>query len=393
MVNNKIMKKILFIISLCVILLTSCQTQMQNVVEVSEKTIKLTEEITINYPSINDFVDNEFLTSVESTYNYIINNYDTIPEFSYQYYKNENYVSYLVNYKYLDKTLIKTYNYNLKSNKQVYFNISKVINKINRAPNFKYHLTNVDGGFLNVLVNHQNLEIYLSKYLTNSKVEVFSFPFDEEYLTDEKFEIFPRGYKKIALTFDDGPSSKTTEIVDLLSELEIKATFFVLGSNVKYYKNELRYIYEHGHEIGNHSYTHPNFKKISINEGLEEIEKTQNAIYEVIKHYPRIFRFPYGAINKEILKNINLPTVLWSADSLDWKRGDSSTIIKRVEKEAHENGILLFHDFKYYNYNAIKTVVNDLKNKGYAFVTLSELLDFASDETIKMGKVYYYKSN
>ena len=77
MVNNKIMKKILFIISLCVILLTSCQTQMQNVVEVSEKTIKLTEEITINYPSINDFVDNEFLTSVESTYNYVINNYDT----------------------------------------------------------------------------------------------------------------------------------------------------------------------------------------------------------------------------------------------------------------------------------------------------------------------------
>lgn len=383
--NNKNMKKILFIIILCIFSLLSCQSKQK--INVIDKTIKLTEEIEVKYPSVNDNIDNFLLDNVKNTYNYIINNYDTIPNFSYQSYVNNKYISYLLNYKYLDKEIIKTYNYDLNNGKEIYFDSSKIIEEINHNSN--YHLNKSDQGFLNIMINHQNIDIYLSKYLTNKDLQTITIPFKEEYLLNEKVEILSSSCKKIALTFDDGPSSKTKEIVDLLQELNIKATFFVLGCNVKYYKKELKYIYEHDHEIGNHSYSHPNFKNLTLNEGLEEIEKTQNIIYNEIKYYPRIFRFPYGAINKEVLKELTLPTVLWSADSLDWKRYDSNIIINKVKKETHENGILLFHDFKYYNYNAIKTIVNDLKKDGYTFVTLSELLGFYSDIDIKLGNVYY----
>lgn len=389
--NNKNMKKILFIIILCMFSLLSCQSKQHKKINVIDKTIKLNEEIEVKYPSINDSIDNLLLDNVKNTYNYIINNYDTIPNFSYQSYVNKKYISYLVNYKYLDKEMIQAYNYDLNNGKEIYFNISKIIEEINSNHNFNYNLNSLDQGFLNIIINNQNIDIYLSKYLTNKDIQTISVPFKEEYLLNEKIEILPSGCKKIALTFDDGPSTKTKEIVDLLQELNIKATFFVLGCNVKYYKDELEYIYEQGHEIGNHSYSHPNFKNLTLSEGLEEIEKTQDIIYEVIKHYPRVFRFPYGAINKEVLKKITLPTVLWSADSLDWKRYDSNIIINKVKKETHENGILLFHDFKYYNYSAIKTVINDLKKDGYTFVTLSELFGFYSDDDIKLGNVYYYK--
>src|SRR5690606_37166591 len=87
--------------------------------------------------------------------------------------------------------------------------------------------------------------------------------------------------KKVALTFDDGPSIKTIDLVNLLKKYNIKVTFFLLGENVRYYKEELLYITNNGHEIGNHSYTHPDFKTISIKECILEVNKTQEIIYEV----------------------------------------------------------------------------------------------------------------
>lgn len=130
-------------------------------------------------------------------------------------------------------------------------------------------------------------------------------------------------------------------------------------------------------------------KKITIEEGLAEIEKTQQIIYKTILHYPRVFRFPYGSVNKEILKRIDMPAILWNADSLDWQCFDSKIIIEKLKHEIKENGILLFHDFKYYNKEAITTIVNDLKQEGYVFVTISELFGFYTDEFAIGGKLYY----
>ena len=141
----------------------------------------------------------------------------------------------------------------------------------------------------------------------------------------------------------------------------------------------------------NHSYSHPDFRKLSLEQGLKEIEKTQAIVFKTIGRYPRIFRFPYGLVNKQILNNIKLPTILWNADSLDWQCCDTKTIIKRVEKEVKENGILLFHDFKNFNEEAIRIIVNDLKKQGFEFVTISELLEFRNEENMQLGKVIYSK--
>ena len=181
--------------------------------------------------------------------------------------------------------------------------------------------------------------------------------------------------------------------MDFLDELQIKATFFVLGCNVQKYREELKYIDDHHHEIGNHSYSHPNFQKLTLQEGLNEINQTQEIVYQTIQRYPRIFRFPYGLVNQAVLKGIRLPTVLWNADSLDWQCCDTQTIINKIKHEAKENGILLFHDFKHYNKVAITTIVNDLQKEGYRFVTISELLGFDSDEEMTKGSVIYSRNS
>ena len=151
--------------------LLSCQSKQHKKINVIDKTIKLNEEIEVKYPSINDSIDNLLLDNVKNTYNYIINNYDTIPNFSYQSYLNKKYISYLVNYKYLDKEMIQAYNYDLNNGKEIYFNISKIIEEINSNHNFNYNLNSLDQGFLNIIINNQNIDIYLSKYLTNKDIQ------------------------------------------------------------------------------------------------------------------------------------------------------------------------------------------------------------------------------
>ena len=384
------MKKILFLITLLLWVLVSCNVNAKSQIMISAKKIEY-GDVSITYPSVGETVDELFLDSLKNTYNYLFNRYHVMPTITYKTYTTDNYVSYLVNYNYLGETLLKAYNYDLSTNKAVYFDCEKIIDKINKNENKQYHLTMADWGFMQIIIRNDFLDIYLSKYLTNNNYELVSIPRNEDSIKDDLPNTLTPKEKRIAITFDDGPSQKTREIVDLLTKLDIKATFFVLGSNVLYYKDELKYVYDHNHEIGNHSYSHPNFKKLSVASGLIEIEKTQQIIYDVIKHYPRLFRFPYGAVNKELMKKMNLPIVLWSADSLDWKRYDSSVIISKVKKEITENGIILFHDFKYYNYYAIETIVNDLKSDGYTFVTLSELLEFKTEEDMSLGKIYFNK--
>lgn len=179
--------------------------------------------------------------------------------------------------------------------------------------------------------------------------------------------------KLAALTFDDGPSSKTIEIVDLLNKYKIKATFYLLGERVTYFPDEVMYIVRNKHEIGNHSYSHPDFKKISRSEGLREIEKTQNIIYDLTKIYPKTFRFPYGSENSIIKDNINLSVVFWNIDSEDWKYMNDNIIINNVISNLNDESIILFHDNNNYKREALEYIINFMLKNGYKFVTISEL--------------------
>ena len=369
------MKKLL-IVFIPFILIVSCQAVKQpNTIHY--KTMKINNK-EVKYQKVNDVMDKVFEKDLTSIYQNPLSN------LTCKTYISKDYVSYKIKEETKDTTNLYTFNYHLDTSKKVNFNKTEFINWLNKY-NKDYNFKEEDFFFLKPLIKENKIEIYISPYLTGNLTSYKEIPFRDELIGDDENET--KYSKKIALTFDDGPSIKTKELVDLLEELNVVATFFVLGTNVKQHPDELIYISNHNHEIGNHSYSHPDFKKISVDAGIEEINKTQAEIFKVIKRYPRIFRFPYGSVNKEVIKKIKLPTVLWNADSLDWQCYDSQKIIEKLKKEMKEDSVVLFHDFKYYNKVAITKIVNDLKNDGYTFVTVSELFNYTSEEKI-MAKIY-----
>ena len=386
------MKKIfIFLFSLLLFIsIPSCKKKNKDIPKYNliEKQFIIDETKEVKYPSMNDEIDQILLVNIKNTYDVLKDNYNSEVNITYESHLNDQYVSYIFHYYYLDNQIIKTYNFDLKTNRQIDFHTQPLIEKINQMLTNHYVLTEKDIGFLQSMIIDSKLHVYVSSIITNDTIQEVVFDMDRNLIAEDQNNENSKS-KKIAITFDDGPSNKSKELVDLLEEFDIVATFFILGCNASKYKEELKYIYAHGHEIGNHSYSHPDFKKITIEEGLAEIEKSQQIIYKTILHYPRVFRFPYGSVNKEILKRIDMPAILWNADPLDWQCIDSKIIIEKLKHEIKENGILLFHDFKYYNKEAITTIVNDLKQEGYVFVTISELFGFYTDEFAIGGKLYY----
>lgn len=177
----------------------------------------------------------------------------------------------------------------------------------------------------------------------------------------------------IALTFDDGPSSYTKAIIDILNAYGVNATFFVLGNKVEIYSEIIRESIESGNEIGNHSYNHKQLTRLSSIEIQEQINKTQTIINEVSGYTPTLLRPTYGEINKKVRNNSNLKIVLWNIDSLDWKKKNSEKIAEHVINKAKDEGIILMHDTMERTSKAIKIIIPELLEKGYQFVTISEL--------------------
>lgn len=192
--------------------------------------------------------------------------------------------------------------------------------------------------------------------------------------------------KLIALTFDDGPDEDfTPQILDILKKYGVKATFYVIGEKVQYNKKIIRREFKEGHEIGNHTYTHINVSKNGYNKIKKEIGDTQSAIKSVTGVYPKTFRPPYRAISKdmcEIIKQKDMNIVLWSyVDARDWDSPGVSYIIKAIENGIQNGCIILLHDYnkvrnsKSQTIEALNIIIPDLLEKGYKFVTISELID------------------
>ena len=179
--------------------------------------------------------------------------------------------------------------------------------------------------------------------------------------------------KVVALTFDDGPSKYTNEIIKYLYEQDAVATFFILGNKVEIYKDTLRESIHYGNELGNHSYNHKWLTKLEVDELLLQIDKTQSIIYENTGYKPTIFRPTYGSINSKIKNNINLDIILWNVDTMDWKYKSVDKIVARATNKVKDGDIILMHDTYKRTYDAIKKIVPILKEQGFQFVTISEL--------------------
>jgi peptidoglycan-N-acetylglucosamine deacetylase len=184
------------------------------------------------------------------------------------------------------------------------------------------------------------------------------------------------GTKKIALTFDDGPNAKVTpQVLKTLEKYDAKATFFVVGEAVKKHPAVLKEVFNDGHEIGNHTYNHTKLTTLTVKQMHLQIQSTDSVVQAAIGQNPTVFRPPYGAYNKTVTNQLNVPNVLWTIDTLDWKHHDPKKTLQAVKDNAKPGSIILMHDIHQATANALDDILAMLQKQGYEFVTVSELLN------------------
>jgi polysaccharide deacetylase family sporulation protein PdaB len=190
----------------------------------------------------------------------------------------------------------------------------------------------------------------------------------------------------VALTFDDGPNEPyTSQILKILKDNNVKATFFMVGKNVEFFPRSAKAVAEAGHAIGNHSYSHPMMVLETNARVRSEIGRAQKAILKATGRRPVLFRPPYGAHDSLILtqaEKLGYVCIQWSVSSKDWERPGVNKIVRNVTRRVHNGGIVLMHDgFKLRHgadrsqtVAALPEIIRFLREQGYEFVTVPELL-------------------
>ena len=191
----------------------------------------------------------------------------------------------------------------------------------------------------------------------------------------------------VAITYDDGPAKYTDSILDKLEKYGVRATFFVQGKNVPRYASSVKRAVDMGCEIGNHTNDHANLTKISASDVTSEISAANNAVYNAAGVYPKLFRPPYGAYNNSVLSAANMPAIMWSVDTLDWKTRNADKTLESVKTSVKDGSIILMHDIHEPTADAAERVIKYLLKQGYQLVTVSELLE-ARKGGAKAGTVY-----
>ena len=397
------MKKItFFIIVICLL----CGCEKENKVE---SYISMNEElVSINYPVTNiNVLDDAVSSYVNQTY-YNFKNMDSpvIPELNISYtYKevNEDIINVsLMTEIVTDKTInkIKTFTYNKSNNKfltmeDLVDDLAGLDYEIKKELLEKYqdadmdYLSNVSYDYFTI--DDENLTLYFNPAEIKSKHDELIYidvPLDslkmlvdidinegkDTYLSIKKKNVSIDD-KVVALTFDDGPSKYTDQILDILKKYNACGTFFLIGNKVEFYSDTLRRMLEEGSEIGNHSYDHKLLTRLSKEAFQEEINKTQMAIKKVTGFTPTLFRPTYGGYNNTLKSYTDLKFVLWDVDSRDWQVKTKDKILKNVLPNVKSGSIILMHDNHEYSLNALEDIISNLKKQGYKFVTVSELLE------------------
>lgn len=181
--------------------------------------------------------------------------------------------------------------------------------------------------------------------------------------------------KQVALTFDDGPHEVFTPmLLDGLKERGVKATFFLMGENIEGKEEIVKRMEEEGHLIGSHSYKHQQMTKQTEKIVLESIEKNSELIASITGEYPVYLRPPYGDWNDTLENDVDMTTVFWTVDSLDWKYQNADKTLKKILKDTEDGDIILMHDIFQTSVEAALKVIDTLEGEGYTFVTIDEML-------------------
>ena len=181
--------------------------------------------------------------------------------------------------------------------------------------------------------------------------------------------------RKIALTFDDGPHPVyTEEMLKVLEQEQVPATFFLLGENAEQYGEQVRMIAEQGHLIGNHTWRHVQVTSLPKEEAEEEILAVSSLVEELTGNGTSYVRPPVGIWDPELEEELDMIPVLWTIDTLDWTTQNVDWIVEKTVQDAGENDIILMHDSYESTVQAAERIIRRLKAEGFEFVTVDQVI-------------------
>ena len=192
----------------------------------------------------------------------------------------------------------------------------------------------------------------------------------------------------IAITFDDGPSKFTMQLLEQLEAYDARATFFMVGTNVPKYPETVKKMKEIGCELGNHTTNHPRLINLDLAGIQKEIHTTNQAIQSIVGEAATLMRPPYGAVNEVVQSAVGMPLAMWSVDTRDWEQKDMTFVKNYVLNAAKDGEIILLHDIHETTVQAVLQVIPELVNRGYQLVTVSEMA-VARGVSLENGQKYY----
>ncbi|MFB0828485.1 polysaccharide deacetylase family protein [Brevibacillus laterosporus] len=202
----------------------------------------------------------------------------------------------------------------------------------------------------------------------------------------------PTEKKAIALTFDDGPNETyTPQILELLQKYGVKSTFFTVGNRIKKNPKLTKQMVQQHHELANHTFTHPDLRRLSKQRLKIELESAQSMIQTTTGVVPTLFRPPGGSYNEKIVaaaKEMGYLVVMWSwhQDTKDWTNPGVQKIVNKVLKNVRNGDIILFHDHggdRQQTVDALKIILPELKKRGFEMITVSELISIRNQFPVK----------
>lgn len=186
--------------------------------------------------------------------------------------------------------------------------------------------------------------------------------------------------KRVALTFDDGPDADVTpQVLNILNEYQVPATFFVTGNQVNKYRSLTKRIYDQGYLVESHAYSHQELSRMSRPDIAKELKATDQAIKVVIEVYPGLIRPPFGDVNEDVLnavKDNEQRVIMWSIDTLDWSQQEPQHIADNVLNNVRPGEIILMHSRKGQEatVQALPTIIRGLREQGYEIVNVADLI-------------------
>lgn len=197
------------------------------------------------------------------------------------------------------------------------------------------------------------------------------------------------GEKLIAVTFDDGPSQYTSQLLDGLAARGVKATFFMQGVNAQNYQSVIRRAWNDGHQICSHTYNHPSLTGLSGDQIRSQLSRTDGILDGALGFDATyMLRPPYGNYNQTVLNIAGVPCFYWSVDTRDWESRNADSVYNMFIRYARDGSIVLLHDIYSTSVSGALRAIDTLKSQGYQFVTVAELL-YRRGITPQSGKIYF----